>query len=95
MSAVVHFIRVVSLGLSEKHLHERGGLADHSIVQRSAAKVILSFAVDPTLLEGVINALEVLKRAGPGVLREDMEEVLSLGVLRLDHMVVGVLGEQC
>ena len=91
--AVVNLVRVVSLGLSEKHLHKRGGLTDHGVVQSSTAKVILGFAVDSALLKGVIDALEVLKLAGPSVLRQDMEKILSLRVLRLDNMVVRVLGE--
>jgi hypothetical protein len=59
---IINLIGIIATLLLEKQFYEVNGTTNDRVVEGSASKVVLCSAVDPALLERVIDALEVLLR---------------------------------
>ena len=92
LTFIIYLIRVIAVCLSEKHFNERNGRAYHCIVESCSAEVVLRLAVNTSLSECLVNSLEMLNSTTTSIHGEDVEQVLALGVLGLDDVIIRVLG---
>lgn len=60
VTLVIYLVGIVTIGLGKKHLDQLKRVANDSVVKSGSSKVILSSAVDSSLLESIVDSLKVL-----------------------------------